>query len=303
MKKNRALYGRLALFATSLIWGTSFVILKNTLNSIGTLWVLAIRFSFAALLLLCFTFRSVRRASPRCIRGGLWMGAALAAAYIFQTYGLTYTTPGKNAFLTSTYCVLTPFFSWALYRRRPELPHFVAAALCIVGIGLVSLNESFSAVNRGDLLTLCCGVFYTVHILQCERFGDCGSTATLSTIQFAAAALICWVGALLFEAPPRELTPGVWASIAYLTVFCTAVCFYLQVWGIRRTPAPTAAMIMTLESVFGALVSILFYHEVVTARIALGFLLIFTAVLLSELGTLRRGAPVPTEGEACVSSN
>ena len=197
MKKNQSLLGKLALLVTAILWGTSFVVLKNTLDSIGTLWVLALRFTFSALIMLCVTFRSVRHASARCLKGGAWMGAALAAAYIVQTYGLVYTTPGKNAFLTSTYCVLTPFFSWAVYRRRPELSHLIAALFCVAGIGFISLSEGFTDVNVGDLLTLFCGVFYSIHILLIERFSDSGDAATLSTLQFAVAACICWIGALL----------------------------------------------------------------------------------------------------------
>lgn len=299
MKKHQALLGRLALLTTAIIWGSSFVVFKNTLGSIGTLWVLAIRFSIAALIMLCASFRKLRRSSLRCLKGGALMGAALASAYIVQTYGLVYTTPGKNAFLTSTYCVLTPFFSWAVYRRRPELSHLIAAVLCVAGIGFVSLSEGFSDVNLGDVLTVCCGVFYAIQILLAERFLNSGDASSLSAVQFAAAAVICWAGALLFEKAPAGLSAETWLSIAYLSVMCTAVCFYLQVWGIRYTPAATAAMIMTLEAVFGVLISILFYHEIVTAKIALGFALIFAAVLISELRPFRLGQ----KEEPCVSSN
>lgn len=298
MNNKQALLGKLALLCTALIWGSSFVVLKNTLNSIGALWVLAIRFSVAALIMFAVCGRSLRHISPRCLRGGAWIGAALAAAYIVQTYGLVYTTPGKNAFLTSTYCVLTPFFSWLVYRRRPELSHLVAAFLCVAGVGFVSLGEGFSDVNIGDMLTLCCGVFYAIQILLIEHYGDSGDAATLAAVQFAVAAVICWVGALLFEKPPENVPPDAWFSIAYLSVMCTAVCFFLQIWGMRYTPADTAAMIMTLEAVFGVLVSILFYNEIVTAKIALGFALIFAAVLISELRPFRS-----MEDEQCVSSS
>ena len=301
MKKNQSLLGKLALLVTAILWGTSFVVLKNTLDSIGTLWVLAPRFTFSALIMLCVTFRSVRHASARCLKGGAWMGAALAAAYIVQTYGLVYTTPGKNAFLTSTYCVLTPFFSWAVYRRRPELSHLIAAVLCVAGIGFISLSEGFNDVNVGDLLTLFCGVFYSIHILLIERFSDSGDAATLSTLQFAVAACICWVGALLFERLPVNVPAEAWLSIAYLTVMCTAVCFFLQAWGIRYTPVTTAAMIMTLEAVFGVLISILFYHEVVTPKIALGFALVFAAVLMAELRPFGNARRKTTEDEICVN--
>ena len=287
MKKNLPLLGRLALLSTAIIWGTSFVVLKNALNDIGTLWVLAIRFTVAAVLMLVLVRGKLRGVSRRCVKGSVLMGFALASAYIIQTYGLYYTTPGKNAFLTATYCVLTPFLTWLFYRRKPGISNVLAAVLCVSGIGLVSLGTGFGAINRGDVLTLFSGIFYSLQIILMEQYIDSGEAAAISAVQFLTAAVICWAGALLFEKPPADVPAAAWGNIAYLSVMCTGVCFFLQAWGMRYTPSSSAAMIMTLEAVFGALVSILFYHEVATARVALGFGLIFAAVVISELRPFR----------------
>lgn len=287
MKKNYALLGRLALLGTATIWGTSFVALKAALDNIGTFWILALRFSVAAVLMLAVVRGRIRKISRRCLKGGVIMGACLAAAYIVQTYGLVYTTPGKNAFLTASYCVLTPFLAWAVYRRRPGLSNVLAALLCVTGIGFVSLSEGFSEVNRGDLLTLASGLFYAFQIILMEHYIDSGDAASISAVQFLTCAAICWAGALLFEQPPVGMSTEGWLNIAYLSVMCTAVCFFLQAWGMRYTPSSTAAVIMTLEAVFGIITSVLLLHEVVTGRIALGFALIFAAVLLSELHPFR----------------
>ena len=111
MKKNLPLLGRLALLSTAIIWGTSFVVLKNALSDIGTLWVLAIRFTVASALMLALVRGRLRGVSRRCIIGSVLMGVSLALAYIIQSYGLYYTTPGKKAFLTATYSVLTTFLA------------------------------------------------------------------------------------------------------------------------------------------------------------------------------------------------
>ena len=266
MKKNYALLGRSALLCTALIWGTSFVVLKSALDSVGTMWVLSIRFSVAAVLLLSASRRQLRSVSKRCIKGSILMGAALAAAYIVQTYGLYYTTPGKNAFLTATYCVLTPFLAWAVYKRKPGISNIAAAFLCVAGIGFVSLSEGFSDINIGDMLTLICGIFYSLQIILTENYNDSGEASVISAIQFLTSAVICWIGALIFEQPPHNVPAEAWLEIGYLSVMCTAVCFYLQVWGMKYTPSSTAAMIMTLEAVFGALVSILFSTRRLTFR-------------------------------------
>ena len=282
MQNKMGLYGRLALFVTTVIWGTSFVILKTTLSSVGTLWVLALRFSSAAVILGFFAGKKLKHMSRRLVKGSTLMGLCLAAAYIVQTYGLVYTTPGKNSFLTATYCVLVPFMAWGIYKRRPGAANILAALFCITGIGLVSLEETVSSVNIGDVLTLFCGIFYALQIIVMEQYVGEGDALSISAVEFAVAGMICLTGALIFEAAPSHVPVSAWLSIAYLSVMCTALCFFLQAWGMKYTPSSTAAVILALEAVFGALISVLFYHEQVTLRLFLGFTLIFIAVLISE---------------------
>ena len=288
--RNPAIAGQAALFATALLWGTSFVILKHTLDSVGTLWILAIRFTLAALFLGFFAGKRLFRLPRLQLRGAVLMGVSLAAAYILQTFGLFYTTPGKNAFLTAVYCVLVPFLAWGFYRRRPGLQHVLAALLCLAGIGLVSLSGLDTGFNRGDVLTLLCGVFYALQIVIVEQYGGPDSDAlSMSVVQFTVAALICWAGALPLGPVPVNVPAGAWLSIAYMGVVCTGLCFFLEAWGMKVTPSSTASVILTLESVFGTLTSILFCQEQVTGRLLCGFALIFVSVLLAETGLgLRR---------------
>lgn len=284
-RQHHPFAGQAALFGTALLWGTSFVILKNTLDSIGVLWVLAIRFTLATLLLMLFAGKRLLHLRSRQLRGGVLLGISLAAAYIFQTYGLKLTTPGKNAFLTAVYCVLVPFLAWGVYHRRPGLQHVLAAVLCLAGIGFVSLSGGESGVNPGDLLTLICGIFYALQIVIVEQYGgEDGDALCLSAIQFGTAALICWAGALPLEPVPVGVPLEAWLNIAYMGFVCTGLCFFLEAWGMKYTPSSTAAVILTLESVFGTLTSILFYHEHVTPKLLIGFALIFVSVLLAETG-------------------
>lgn len=285
MKDRKNFLGHLALWGTAFIWGTSFVILKEALDSIGTMWVLALRFIIAAALLLAAGKR-LKTLGRDGLRGGVLLGVCLAAAYIFQTYGLKYTTPGKNAFLTATYCVLVPFMVWAFFKRRPNAANIIAAFMCVFGIGLVSLSGT-SPFNLGDALTLVCGIFYALQIILTERFiGDCDALS-LTGVEFGTAAVICLAGALIFESAPVGLSLELWGSIAYMGVMCTALCFFLQTWGMRYTPSSTAAVIMTFESVFAIIISVIFYDEPVTVRLICGFTLIIASVIISERAPLR----------------
>ena len=148
-------------------------------------------------------------------------------------------------------------------------------------MGFVCLNEDLS-VNIGDALTVCCGLFYGLHIIATARSVEGRDPLLLTMLQFAVAAVLCFVCALLFEPRPGHIPGSSWAGIAYLTVMCTGVCFFLQTVGQKYTPPSAAAVIMTLESVFGTALSIIMGQEDMTFKIGLGFCLIFVAVLISE---------------------
>ena len=284
MKNKMGLWGRLAIFSTALIWGTSFVILKNAIDGLGVLWVLAMRFIISAVILLALANKRLKKMSRESVKGSVLIGICLAVAYIVQTYGLKYTTPGKNAFLTSVYCVMVPFFAWLFYKRKPKMHNIAAAFMCVAGIGLVALDSGFDRINIGDVLTLMCGVFYAMQIILMEQYISGCDSLSVSAVEFSTAALICLVGAVIFEGKPILPQGGQIFSILYLAVMCTALCFFLQAWGMKYTPSSTAAMLMTLEAVFGVIFSVIIYHEQVTPRLLAGFALIFIAVVLSEAG-------------------
>ncbi|HIS67447.1 MAG TPA: DMT family transporter, partial [Candidatus Scatomorpha merdipullorum] len=198
--------GRACLIGATLLWGSSFVVLKTTLDTVPTLWVLAIRFTGAALLLGLAFIKQLRTIDRGCLQAGLLMGLALYAAYTLQTFGLERTTPGKNAFLTATYCVIVPFLWWALEKKRPDGYNLLAAAVCITGMALVSLSEGLS-VGPGETLTMCCGLFYALHIIFTSRGVEKYGVGVLTTLQFAVAAALCWLTAPL-SAPFPETIPS-----------------------------------------------------------------------------------------------
>lgn len=281
MNNNKANLGRTCLILTTLIWGSSFVILKSALDSITPLWVLALRFSGAAILMLIACLPRLKKLDKRYVTGGCLMGLCLAAAYIVQTYGLVYTTPGKNAFLTTTYCILVPFLYWAISGKRPDKYNITAALVCLVGVGFVCLGNDLS-INIGDMLTILCGLFYGLHIIVTSRTAENRDPVLITMLQFATAAVVCFIGAVLFEPAPHDIGSGTWLSIAYMTFICTGLCYILQTVGQKYTPPSQTAVILTLESVFGSAISVILGVESLTFNIALGFFLIFIAIITSE---------------------
>ena len=279
--KNKKLIGRGSLVLTTMIWGTSFVILKSALDDITPFWVLSVRFGGAALIMLLAAIPRLKSIDKDYLRGGALMGALLCAAYAVQTYGLANTTPGKNAFLTATYCIMVPFLNKLLRGKKLTKYNVSAAFLCLLGIGFVCLGKDLS-INVGDVLTVICGLFYGLHIIATDKYARYRDPLLLTLLQFVTAAVLCFVFALLFEPMPHAVPKSSWIDIAYLTVMCTGVCFFLQTVGQKYTPPAAAAVIMTLESVFGTLLSILLGQEDLKPGIILGFCLIFISIIISE---------------------
>lgn len=272
--------GRVALFAAALIWGSSFFVMKDAVSGIPVFLLLAIRFTVGCGLLSIIFLKKWKKCSGRLLFHGAVVGVLLFAAYTAQTYGLKGTTPGKNAFLTAVYCVLVPFVNWLLLRRRPTRWNWIAAVMCLGGIGLVSLDGNLS-MNQGDALTLLGGVFYALHLVAVSRFGEDDDPVLLTTVQFGVSAICCWGCSLLFETIPA-FPENAWVELIYLAVFATTIALLLQNVGQSVTPAAPAAILLSLESVFGVLFSVVCYGETVTLRLILGFALIFLAVIASE---------------------
>lgn len=278
--KIKSLLAKMALFGTTLIWGSSFFVMKNTLDSIPVYYLLAIRFSTAAIILPLVFIKHLRHINAEYLIKGLMLGGLLFLAYAFQTVGLSGTTPGKNAFLTVVYCIIVPFLYWISSGKRPDFRHISASFICLIGVGLVSLNGSL-AIGRGDALTLVCGLFYALHIVAVARFSPGRDIFLLTIIQFVGAAILSWIGGLLFEQFPDSIAPSSAIALFYLCFFATTIALLLQNIGQKYTHPSVAAIILSLESVFGVLFSIIFYHEQLTLKIALGFALIFSAVIIS----------------------
>ena len=271
------------LFAAAFIWGSSFFIMKDALDALPVQYLLAIRFTAGAVLLGLLCWKKWRTLTPDYLWRGAVIGGFLWLAYSIQTYGLALTTPSKNAFLTAVYCVLVPFLYWAFAKVRPDRYNVLAAVLCVAGVGLVSLTGELT-VNPGDGLTLVCAVFYAAHIVAVAKVSPKKDIYLLTVFQFAFAGLYAWIGGALTERFPVQVLarPEVLLPLAYLAVMATTAALLFQNVGQVWSDPASASVILSLESVFGVLCSVLFAGDRVNGRRLLGFVLFFTAVVCSE---------------------
>lgn len=271
------------LFAAAFIWGSSFFIMKGAVDIIPTFYLLALRFTGGAVLLALVFWKRWRQMTADYWWRGAIIGGFLFLAYSVQTFGLMGTTPSKNAFLTSVYCVLVPFFYWAAAGKRPDRYNISAAVLCVAGVGLVSLSGDLT-VTWGDGLTLLCAVFYAAHIVAVAKVSRERDISLLTVLQFFFAAVYAWICGLFTQTmPPLSVfTQDTVLQLAYLTVMATAVALLFQNVGQAWSDPASASVILSLESVFGVLCSVIFYGDEVTVRLLAGFVLIFVAVVCSE---------------------
>ncbi len=290
---NMARIGSAALFLAAFVWGTSFVMMKDVSEKLPPSLLLALRFTLGCILLSVIFIKRFKKLDKTYWKPGMLIGALLFTAYLVQTYGLIGTTPGKNAFLTASYCVITPFLFWAISKKRPDRFHMSAAIVCLLGIFFISVDfggESLLTVALGDVLTLICGFFYAAHIVAITMTAHDKDPILITILQFGMAAILSWLTYVILA--PLGLAPimatsadtvSIVTQIVYLSAMCTAVALGLQNFGQKYAHPTSAAVILTFEAVFGAMFSLLFGKEDgFTVWRALGFVLMFVAVIISE---------------------
>ena len=202
---KRRLAGSAQILGATLIWGISFVILKNTLDTISPLWIMFIRFTAGAVLMFLLGIGKIKQFSWKYAAIGFILGITLFCAYVLQTYGLKYTTPGKNAFLTAAYCGIVPVLGRIVFKTRLDRFNIIAAVVCIVGVGFVSLKRDFS-VNVGDLLTLGCSLFFAIQIIVIDRYVGDMDVRLVSAVQFIVCGVISLVLAPIVSGAPGKIT-------------------------------------------------------------------------------------------------
>jgi drug/metabolite transporter (DMT)-like permease len=276
--------GMLAI--VTLIWGSTFVLVKDMVEQVPVMTFLAARFAIgglalAASVLLLGRWRAL---TMRELGWGVLVGAALWAGYAFQTLGLQGTTASKAGFITGLSVVLVPVLGLFVLRHRPGLWAWAGIALATSGLALLSLRlDERLEVNRGDLLVLGCAVAFALHIVLVARTVRWADPLRLTTVQVIVAGLLNAVSAALAGQQVASMSQEVWASVVFLGVAATALAFLVQVSVQRFTTATHTALIFTLEPVFAAIFGSWLDNDVLGISGWVGAGLILGGMLVTEL--------------------
>lgn len=281
----------LAILWITAVWGSTFVIGKELITSLAPLNYLSARFLLATVLFVLLFPRTLYAMRRESIRGGGILGAFLSLGFITQSVGLLYTTPAKSAFVTGVAVILVPFLGYLLAKVEVTKEHVTSVFLAATGFALLTLPESSAGVNLGDLITFAGTIFWALHIVCTGIFARHADTRQLTLIQFVASTFIFVLvlvtvkltgsfAALTSSAWPKEAVQ-IW-QLGYLAVVATLLVLLVQT-RVQRYISPTrAAVIFSLEPVFASIASYLWNGERLSARAALGGLLIVLAIAISE---------------------
>jgi drug/metabolite transporter (DMT)-like permease len=289
---NRKVKAEIALAVCSLLWGATFVVVRDALQHVSVLLFLAVRFGLAAVLMAVFRPSSLRGLSRDEWVAGAALGLFMFGGYAFQTAGLQYTTPAKSAFVTGSSVVLVPLLLGIFWKRRLTLWVYVGTLAAVAGLYLLTVPEAVGAglarLNRGDLLTLVAAALYAVHIILVSEYARRHSSASLSVLQVGSCAGMALVATVFASLTKFEPTRWDWTAqsligIAICAVFATAIAFGVQMWGQRYTTPSHAAIIYTLEPVFAVGTSYLVIGERLGGRSMVGAIFVLAGILIAEL--------------------
>ena len=270
--------GVVTLVLITVVWGTTFAIVKDALDTIPVPLLLALRFSLAAA---CFAFVRFDR---RALRPALWLGLLAFAGFASQTIGLSLTSASNAAFITGLAVVLTPMVAAVAWRRAVAPRAYLAALVATAGLGLLTLGEGgFAAVNAGDVWVLLTALAYALYIVYLGEVAGRAPVFALAGMQHLPMALLAWAWAWPERAALADVPLATFGAIAYLAVVATALVAVLQVAAQRAVAAPLAALVFVLEPVFATAFAAWWLGERLPPSGWLGGGLVLAAMLVSEL--------------------
>jgi len=272
----------LMLVAITVVWGSTFVIVKGAVEQMPPFAFMALRFTLAALVMSPVLIARRRRLDKATLAAGLALGLLLYAMYAFQTLGLMGTTASKAGFVTGLFVAFVPIIGLVWFRRAPSVTTLLGVVLAVAGLGLMTLTDSWT-MGLGDALVLGAAFFVAVHIVALSRYSPRHDVLLLVSLQLTVAAILHVVSTFAFETPMLPPTSGAWGAVALTGLFASALAFFVQTYA-QKTVGPTRiAVVLTAEPVFAGIFGYLWRGEIFTPRGWLGAVLILAAMFLVEV--------------------
>ncbi|MEJ0014688.1 MAG: DMT family transporter [Actinomycetota bacterium] len=265
------------LLTVAVVWGSTFAIMKDSLDRIDVNSFLAWRFLIAALIMVLLKPQSLRHITPNFLLHGVAIGLLLGGGYIFQTFGLTLTTVANTGFITGLYAVFVPLIAAAFFKHKISKLQWIAVGLATIGMGILSL-KGFS-IGLGEFLVLISAILFALHIIALGHWSPTHDSYALTMVQMATVgvlALLCSMKSGL-QAPHDR---GVWVAVIYSAILASAFAFMIQTWAQSFMSATSVGIVLTMEYIFAAAFGILLVHEHASWRTIVGGLCMMIGLYL-----------------------
>lgn len=275
--------GDLLLLLATVVWGGGFIGVSEALNSVSPFYMIAMRFVIGSLLMIVIFWKSFRKIEKKDLLPGIICGTMLFIGFAFQTTGAVYLSVGKLAFLTALNVIMVPFISAGCFKEKIYSYNMAASLIAVVGFGLLNLSgEGHFNFGFGEIMGILCAVGFATHISVLGNYTKTYDPIKLSIMQMITCAVLGSICALLFEEAPTEVNSQMLWSVGYLGVCSTFIGFLFQTVGQKYTSASRTAIILSMEAVFGILLSVIILKEKVTLTMGCGAMLILAAVIMAE---------------------
>ncbi|HML48997.1 MAG TPA: DMT family transporter [Clostridia bacterium] len=295
--------GSLMLMTAAIIWGAAFVAQSVGMDYVGPFTFTGIRFILGGLVLLPIVSwmkrsnpqdKSENAAQPNTrmlLLGGVVCGVILFAASSLQQIGLQTTNPGKAGFVTTLYILIVPLMGLP-FGKKVSSNVWVGVFLSAVGLYLLCVQDGFR-LERGDAAVLLCALIYSFHIWAIDYLSPRVNGVALSCIQFFVAGILGLAAMFALEKPVLSQILACWLPICYTGFLSCAVAYTFQILGQRETNPTLAALVLSLESVFAALFEWILLKSGLSLRELIGAALMFSAILLAQIPSVRRPSRQP----------
>lgn len=285
---RKQLVADMALLLVVIVWGYTFVAIKNALATVTPYNFIFVRFVISFILISLLFIRRLKSLNLKTVMAGAAIGTFLYLAYLFQTTGLKYTTASNAGFITGFSVVLVPVFSSLILKKRPSEESVIGVSLAVAGLALLSYN-GVSDLNRGDILVLFCAVSVAFHILSTGYFASRHDTVLLTVVQIATVMILSFISAFATGGVSLPSDGVVWSALLICSVFATVGAYLVQTSMQRFTSSTHTALIFSGEPVFAGIFGYFLLGEVLGPASVAGCVLILAGMVVSELKFTGKG--------------
>lgn len=279
---NKQKQADLMLFIVTLFWGASYLLIKISLDYMGEINLIALRFSIGFILSFIVFYKRILKVDFKTVKYAMILSSILFVDYIILNYGIKYSSVTNAGFINSLTVIFIPVLSAVFFKQKPEKQVMAGIFLCTIGIGLLTINGRFQ-VGFGDIMCMLNAVLYAVHIIITGKLTKGADSVSLGVLQLGFVGLYSTIFSFIFETPTLPSNFQCWTAVIVLSIFCTAFAFVVQTISQQYTSPSHTGLIFTLEPVFSAVIAFFFAGEVLTARGYFGAVILLAGVLLGEV--------------------